>query len=311
MPGSMAEDYYEVLGIDRSASADDIRRAYRNLAREYHPDVNKGADAAARFKAISEAYEVLSDEQKRQAYDRFGKAGLGAGGPGQGGPHAWTTSESFGGSMPSDFGDLFEQMFSGAGGSPFGATGTANRPRRGEDTQQTITVSFLTAALGGTETVTAADGSPQRIEVRIPAGTESGTRLRVRDRGRRAVPGGPPGDLIVTVEVGQHPYYTREGLDLSIDVPVTFAEAALGTTLTVPLLKGTVELKVPPGTSSGQRLRVKGQGITDPEGRTGDFYAVVQIVAPRELSERGRAILEELADELKNPRDPGSWPAGE
>jgi DnaJ-class molecular chaperone len=173
----------------------------------------------------------------------------------------------------------------------------------------------MTAALGGKEELrrstpvagsVTGSGMGQTISVKIPAGIESGTQLRVKGAG---APGDPPGDLILTVQVGEHPYFRRQGLDLYIDVPITIAEAALGTKVDVPLLEGSVEIAVPPGTGSGQKLRVRGKGVSDPRGRQGDYYAVVQIAAPRGLSGRGRELLGELQGELQNPRDSAPWAA--
>lgn len=298
----MARDYYEVLGVDRGASEEEIRRAYRNLARRYHPDVNKESGAAERFQEITEAHEVLSDPQKRKDYDRFGRADVGA--RHAAGPHGWPGGGGGTGGF-GDFGDLFEQMFSGKG-SPFAHAPA--RPHRGQDVRAELTVGFMTAAQGGTGTITyRSSAGPERLEVKIPAGIESGAKLRLKGKGRPGAPGGPPGDLIVTVQVGAHPLFRRDGLDLVVDVPITIAEAALGTTVTVPLLTGSASLKIPPGASSGSKLRLKGRGVATPDGRTGDLYAVVQIEAPARLSARGRELLEQLAAELKNPRDGAPW----
>ncbi len=305
------KDYYEVLGVERGASADAIRKAYRGLAREYHPDVNKSADASTRFAEVQEAYDVLSDAEKRKAYDRFGHAGVGVGkGPGGFGGGGWSAEYSgnpFGGS---DFTSVFEDLFGARGGGrPFdrGAPGVMP-PRRGSDVQHTLSVTFMTAAMGGTENIRVGHGSkPQTISVKIPAGIESGGQLRVRGKGTAGADGGPSGDLRLTVEVGQHPWFRREGLDVLINVPVTIAEATFGTTVTLPLLKGSVELKIPLGAASGQKLRVKGKGIDDGKGGQGDFYAVVQVVAPTKLTDRGTQLLHELEPELQNPRDSGPW----
>lgn len=331
-----SKDYYELLGVSRTATPEEIRKAYRKLARQYHPDVNKAPDAAERFSEIQEAYDVLSDEEKRQSYDRFGHAGVGGGagvhpgagwggGAGQrGGRTVWTSE---GGVSGADFTSILEEMFGGmgaGGGTPFdvGFGGRAGRtrvrpPARGQDIEQTITVTFLTAALGGTEHLRVeSGGSVSTINVRIPPGIESGAKLRVRGKGAASPFGGPPGDLILTVQVGRHPYFRREGLDLYVDVPITIAEAVQGATVTVPLLPkaGTkewrsIELKVPPGTASGRKLRVRGQGVTDSKKVTGDYYAVVQIVAPSfdELSDRGKAAIRDLASELQNPRESAPW----
>lgn len=306
-------DYYEVLGVERGASADAIRKAYRRLARQYHPDVNKAADATTRFAEVQEAYDVLSDAEKRKAYDKFGHAGVGVGqGPGGFGGGTWTGTYAGGSPFENaDFSSVFEDLF-GARGGPFkrgprGGPGVAP-PRRGADLQHTLSVSFMTAAMGGTETVRIRHGAtPQTISVRIPPGIDSGAQLRVRGKGVAGAEGGPAGDLRLTVEVGQHPWFRREGLDVYINVPVTIAEATFGTTVTLPLLKGSVEMKIPPGAASGQKLRVKGKGIDDGKGRRGDFFAVVQIVAPEGLSDRGRQLLRDLEPELKNPRESGPW----
>ena len=172
-----------------------------------------------------------------------------------------------------------------------------------------LSVSFMTAARGGAEQVRirVGDSAVQTISVKIPPGTEPGAKLRIKGKGHAGSAGGQVGDLILTVTVGHHPYFRRDGLDLLIDVPITLAEAALGVTVTVPLLKGCVQIKFPPGTSSGQRLRVPGKGAQDAKGQCGDFLAIVQIVAPESLSEQGRGLLETLAKELKNPRERAVW----
>ena len=333
MPGS--KDYYELLEVQRDVNAQEIRRAYRRLARKYHPDVNKSPDAATRFSEIQEAYDVLSDAEKRKAYDRFGHAGVGvgagpggfaAGAPGGGWswPHVGPGAEG-GGFGGSDFASVIEEMFGGRAGAPIGRAAPggagARRPpsQRGRDTAQQLTVSFLTAANGGSEAIRlraggaggagGSGGGEQAIDVKIPPGIGSGSKLRLKGKGTPGAAGGGPGDLLLTVRVGEHPYFRREGLDLLIDVPLTLAEAALGATVTVPLLAGTVEIKVPPGTASGRRLRVKGKGIADAKGRHGDFHAVVQIVPPEALNDRARRLLGDLAGELKNPRDSAPWAA--
>ncbi len=334
---SKQRDYYEVLGVDRGASADAIRKAYRKLARQYHPDVNKAADASKKFSEVQEAYDVLSDAEKRKAYDQFGHAGVGMGaaaghGPGsgwgggagratRGGRTVWTNlggdaSDFEGG----DFASIFEQMFGGGGmggggvgagpGADFGARARrARAAQRGQDIEHTITVSFMTAALGGSEQVrmggASAGGDGNTITVKIPPGIETGAKLRIRGKGQPGA-AGENGDLILTVKVGEHPYFRREGLDLFIDGPVNIAEAVLGVQVTVPLIKdGSVDVRIPPGTSSGQKLRVKGKGLTDAKGKTGDFYVVAQIVAPKPdmLVPGDRAAIEALAEHLPNPRE--------
>jgi DnaJ-class molecular chaperone len=315
-------DYYQLLGVKRDATAADIRKAYRRLARQYHPDVNQSPEAVQRFSEISEAHEVLSDEEKRKSYDRFGHAGVGAGrpdgAPPGGGFHtSWSSDAPGAGGSTADFGSIFEQMFGGAGGAPFGAGAGpgvgptprgAPRPTRGEDMKHRITVSFMTAAIGGQEQVhLRTGGGVQTLTVTIPPGMEDEGKLRLKGRGQASLTGGPAGDLIIIVKVGHHPWFRREGLDLLIDVPVSIAEAALGTTVEVPLLDGSVTMKIPAGASSDRKLRIKGKGIDDGKGRVGDFYVVVQIAAPEELTEPQRRILEDLAAGLKNPRESGPW----
>ncbi len=320
-----AKDYYELLGVSRSATAEEIRRAYRKLARQYHPDVNKSPDAATRFAEISEAYEVLSDAKKRKAYDQFGHAGVGVGGgrPGAG----W--GQGGAGGMGFDMGDLgsiFEEMFAGGSprggvgmggmgggmgggaGGPFGQQRTAAPPRKGANIKHQLSVSFLTAAKGGEERLRLNHaGREENIGVKIPPGIEHGAKLRIKGKGQPSATGGPVGDLILTIQVGKHPYFQREGLNLLINVPLTLAEAVMGVQVEVPLLSGSVQLTVPPGASSGQKLRVKGKGIADAGGKQGDFYAVVQIVAPQDLSEKGRDLVQQLSSELKNPRESAPW----
>lgn len=294
------KDYYGILGVQRTASSDKIRKAYRSLARKYHPDVCKESDAEDRFNEVQQAYEVLSDEEKRRTYDQFGEAGVG------GGASDWA---GYGGSSgvnvdPDRFQDIFEQMFSGSaasGGSPFGGGAqSAARPRRGSDVTLSMTVTFMTAAIGGQEEVRLNDGTS--VEVRIPPGIDDGGKLRLRWRGQPGLHGGEAGDLMLTINVGGHPVLRRDGLDLIVEVPISLAEAGLGTAIRVPLLKGSIELKIPPGTSSGRRLRVPGKGVVDDRKRAGDYYVLVQIVAPEHPSEAAIAALESLAGELPDPR---------
>ncbi len=320
----VSQDYYDLLGIKRDAAESEIRKAYRRLARQYHPDMNKSPEAEKKFAEISEAHDVLSDPDKRRAYDRFGQAGVGARhgapgyGPGPGGfQQTWSTSGP--GAEP-DMESIFEQMLGGrtGGGSPFGYSGFGGpgspaaqaqpRPTKGADLHHRLAVSFMTAAKGGDEHIRLNTGAgTQTITVRIPPGMDDAGKLRVKGKGQTSPNGGPDGDLIITVSVGRHPLFRREKLDLLLDVPVTIVEATAGVTIHMPLLTGSVDMKIPPGASSGRKLRIKGKGIEDGKGRVGDFYAVVQIVVPEELSEAGHEHLRQLADELKNPRESGPW----
>ncbi len=290
----MPRDYYDVLGVKREASADDLRKAHRKLARQWHPDMNKSPEAAAKFAEIQEAYDVLSDADKRAKYDRFGHASTQPGfdpaaGRGGGSPFG----EGFGGFDASNIDpEMFEQIFGGMGG---GRARGRSGPRPGEDTHAEITVPFQVAVLGGRHGVPSGDRS---IDVQIPGGIEDGAQMRVRGQGRPGKQGGPSGDLILTVHVAGHPNFRREGDDLSRDLHISIADAALGTKVEVPLLKGSVALTVPAGTSSGKRLRVRGQGVKHANGTVGDFYAVVQIDAPASLTDQDRAALESMRDRV-------------
>lgn len=322
----MARDYYEVLGVPRSASADDIRKAHRKLARKYHPDVNKSADASKHFAEAQEAYDILSDAEKRQRYDQLGHAGVGsaasAGGSAAGSAWHQVDPETFE-SIFSNFGDFFSASGgAGRGGDGPGRTasargagargagrthgwpGEAASPLQGADAEAEATIAFETAALGGKHTISLhrPGGSHEQIELKVPPGIHDGAKLRLRGKGHPSPRGGDAGDLVVTVRVAPHPWFRREGLDVVLDVPLTIAEAALGTSVTVPLLRGTVTLKVTAGVRSGRRLRVKGKGITDAKGSVGDFFALLQIVAPESLSADDRAALETISEHLPDPR---------
>lgn len=322
----MERDLYEILGVTKSATADDLKKAHRGLVRKFHPDVNKEAGADARFKEIQEAYDILSDPEKRKLYDQFGIAGVKMGAGGGAGPGARPGGDPFGGAGPfggggqawqnvdpSTFEEVFGSMFGGGRGrargrSGFGGFGgfeqAEEEPSHGADAAASETVDFMTAALGGTRSFRV---NGESIEVRIPAGIRSGAKLAVRGKGGRGERGGAAGDLIITVSVTPHPWFRREDNDLLTDVPLTIAEAALGTTVRVPLLQGSVQLKVPAGVKSGQRMRVKGKGIQPAKGTPGDFYAVIQVEAPRELDGEGRRLVEELAPRLPNPRTGPQW----
>lgn len=332
----MPRDYYEVLGVPRNASADDIRKAHRKLARKFHPDVNKSPEAVKQFAEAQEAYDCLSDDEKRKRYDQFGHAGVssaagagpGAGWPGQGG----TASGAGGGqwsdvdpqtfeSIFSNFGDFFStsggagarSRSGGAGGrghaGTHGSRGRAGAaPQPGADVEVETTVSFETAALGGKQQISlrGAAGKVEHIEIKIPAGIHDGAKMRVRGKGHPSPNGGDAGDLVVTVRVASHPWFRREGLDIVLDVPLTIAEAALGASVTVPLLRGSVALKIPAGVRSGRRMRVKGKGITDGHGVSGDFHALLQIHAPESLDDEDRTALETIGEHLPDPRA-GLW----
>jgi DnaJ-class molecular chaperone len=313
-------DYYEILGVPRSASTEDIKKAYRRLARKYHPDVNKAADAAARFAEAHEAYEVLSDKEKRKQYDYFGHAGLhgaptGAAGGGPGGQRVrWANGGGF---------ENIEDIFQGGGGVDLedllGAMGggpsrRARQPRRGQDIEYQLTLDFLQAVNGVNTTIEVpkADANGQfaaeRIEVHIPPGVQDGSRIRVRGKGYPGTRGGAAGDLYIVTRVLEHPYFKRIGADIYVDLPITVTEAILGGKVEVPTLDGMTLLTVPAGASSGVRLRLKGKGVRTGQGsQHGDEYAVVKIVAPKTVSEKGKEAARQLAQ--SDPYDPrkGLW----
>jgi len=325
-------DYYDILGVSRTASDDEIKKAHRRLARKWHPDVNQSDDASKRFGEIQEAYDILSDEKKREAYDRFGHVGVGSAGPpprsgaggfewsdfvGDGGGGFNVGGPGGSGGSVNDFGSLFEQLLGAGGGRPghHGQSPFQNRsaqphtpPRKGRNLEHTITVGFLVAANGGKEKIRLRrDGKDQTIDITIPRGVEDGTKLRLRGKGHPGEHGQPAGDLLLRIQIAPHPYYRRDGLDISMDVPITIAEAALGVSISLPTLKDRVTIKVPPGTGSGRKLRVSGHGMTNESGKAGDFYAVISIEAPAELAESDREVLREFGGRLENPRCGGAW----
>lgn len=304
------KDYYQSLGVSRNATQEQIRKAFKKLARENHPDAKPGdAAAAERFKEAAEAYDVLGDEESRKKYDQFGanwkhfKEGQTPYGGGrgqdpfrQGGPVDIDLRDLFGGGGAVDLGDLFGGMF-GGGRSARGASG-----RRGQDLAATIEVPFSTAAEGGKFDLTfQRNGRSETLTITIPPGIDEGQTIRLAKQGDPGIGGGAPGDLLVTVRVASHPYFRREGRNLVVEVPITIAEAALGARIDVPTLnEGLVTMTLPPGTSSGTRLRLKGKGIPDRRsGNAGDQFVQIKIVAPKKLDERSRELLQEFAE--RNP----------
>ena len=289
------KDYYKVLGIDKTASKDEIKRAYRKLAQKNHPDANKGdAAAEARFKDISEAYSILSNDQKRAEYDQMRKL-IEAGGdrfygftPGGGENVRVNIGDLFGnGTGAGVFDDLL-------GGFGFRARG----PQRGADLESEVTLTFDQAISGATMTLESG------TRVRIPPGVKNGARIRVSGKGQ-AVPGGQPGDLYVRVSVQPHPIFSSAGNgDIGLTLPVTFVEAALGAKIEVPTLDGSVTVKVPAGTSSGKTLRVRGRGAPRPKGGNGDLLVKIDVEVPRKLSRREKEALEHFAELHKgSPRE--------
>lgn len=341
-------DYYEVLGLSKDASAEDIKKAYRKLARQYHPDVNKEADAEKKFKEVQEAYEILSDPQKRESYDRFGHSGpQGAGG----------FNGDFGGG---GFGDIFDMFFGGGGRR------NPNAPQQGDDLQYTMQIEFKEAVFGkemdieipkettchrcsgsgaepgskvdtcqtcrGTGEQEVVQNTPfgrivnrrvcqtcrgkgkfisvkcgechgtgkekirRKIHIKIPAGVDDGAKMRILGEGDLGINGGPPGDLYVVIRVKRDEYFERDGFDIYCRVPITFAQAALGDEIEVPTLEGKVKLKVPAGTQTGTRFRLRGNGvpILNRSGR-GDQHVKVVVVTPTSLNDKQKELLREFA----------------
>lgn len=348
-------DYYEVLGISKGASKDEIKKAYRKLSKQLHPDINKEPDAAEQFKEVKEAYETLSDDQKRSHYDQFGHTdpnqGFGGGGDFGGG---------FGG-----FEDIFNTFFGGGGGG--GRRRDPNAPRQGADLQYTMTISFEEAAFGKEtdieipreETCEKCDGSGakagtkpetckhchgagqlnveqdtpfgrivnrrvchycngtgkeikhkcstcggagkvkkrRKIHVKIPAGIDEGQQMRVTGQGEPGVNGGPQGDLYVVFHVRSHEFFERDGDDIYCEMPINFVQASLGDEIEVPTLHGRVKLKVPPGTQSGTKFRLKGKGVPNVRGYgVGDQHIIIRIITPTKLSEKQKQLLNEFAE---------------
>lgn len=349
-------DYYEVLGVSKTASKEEIKKAYRKLSKKYHPDINQEADAAEKFKEVKEAYEVLSDDQKRSQYDRFGhqdpNQGFGGFGGGQG------FGDGFG------FEDIFETFFGGGGSS---RRRDPNAPRQGADLQYTMTLSFEEAAFGKEttieipkeETCSTCSGSGakpgtkpetchhchgtgqlsqeqntafgrivnrrvchycsgtgklikdkcstcggdgtvkkrKKIEVKIPAGIDDGQQLRVTGQGEPGINGGPAGDLYIVFRVKSHEFFERDGDDIYCEMPITFVQASLGDEIEVPTLHGRVKLKIPAGTQTGTRFRLKGKGVPNVRGYgVGDQHIRVKIVTPTKLSDKQKQLLREFAD---------------
>ena len=307
----MAEDHYQTLGVPRTASAEDIRKAYRELARKYHPDLHPDDDAAKeKFKKVQTAFDVLNDPSKREMYDRYGSSfeGVGAGGPGggwSGGGRGPFPGGGFGGgeidleSLFGGGGGGFADMFRGAGGG--GGRGTRGRKRpaqaAGADVTARIEIPFTLAIAGGkTDVRIDRDGKPETISVTIPQGLPDGARMRLRGQGLPGSGGGPAGDLLLDVGVTPHPIFRRDGDTLEVTLPVTLSEALEGAKVDVPTPWGTIALRIPPRTSGGRKLRAAGMGVRHANGAKGDLIAEVQISLPESADP---AALERLLDAAK------------
>lgn len=308
------KDYYKIMGVERDASQDEIKRAYRKLARKYHPDVSKEADAEARFKEVGEAYEVLKDPEKRAAYDQLGanwKAGQDFNPPPDWDAGFEFSGGGFTGGDASAYSDFFESLF----GHGFGSAQTGRRQSgfhaRGEDHHARVLIDLEDAYHGATRSITlqspVVDDSghvtlkQRTLNVTIPKGVKQGQRIRLTGQGSPGLGEGQAGDLYLQIEFRPHSIYRVEGRDIYLDLPVAPWEAALGATVKVPTPGGTVDLKIPPGTTSGRKLRLKGRGI--PGKPAGDLYVLPQITVPPADTETARELFRKMERELAyNPR---------
>ncbi|MFM8635087.1 MAG: DnaJ C-terminal domain-containing protein [Planctomycetia bacterium] len=292
----MAEDHYQTLGVSRTASAEEIRKAYRELARKYHPDLHPDDEAAKeKFKQVQAAFDVLNDSSKREMYDRYGSSfeGVGAGGPGAG----WSGGGPFQGGgeidLESLFGGGFGDLF-GRGRQPRGRRRPAHAP--GENVSASISIPFRLAIDGGkTDVRVDRGGTAETISVTIPQGLPSGSRMRLRGQGLPGSGGGPAGDLLLAVNVDPHPVFRRSGDTLEVTLPVSLSEAIEGAKVDLPTPWGTIALRIPPGTSSGKKLRAAGMGVRHGNGSKGDLIAEVQIMLPEGGDEAVRQALLQAA----------------
>ncbi|NOY13658.1 MAG: DnaJ domain-containing protein [Deltaproteobacteria bacterium] len=287
----MAQDYYSTLGVDRNADAATIKKAYRKLAQKYHPDRNPDDKSAEdRFKQITEAYAVLSDKNKRQQYDQFGDSDF----------HQRFSQEDIFRNM--DFGDIFggggEDLFSQLFGGGR-ARGGQRRPSKGQDYSMQISIPFRLAVRGGERRIDYRNGGKvEQIKVRIPAGIESGAKLRIAGKGGASPTGGPTGDLFLQVEVEADPLFTREGNDLLVKVEVPFSGICLGTSVEVPTLDTPKRIKVPAGLQPGQKIRLRGFGVAASGRRpAGDLFAIIEVAVPKAVTPEQKVLLEKLREQ--------------
>jgi len=301
-----SRDYYDILGVNKNASDEELKRAYRKLAMKYHPDRNPNKkEAEERFKEINEAYAVLSDKEKRKQYDTFGADGF---------RQRFTQEDIFRGF---DFDEILSNLFGGRGKREFrfggkggfdfgdlfsgqyGYQDMGRMPQKGEDILYELTISLEEAAFGGEKRISyRKNGRVEEVSVKIPRGIPSGKKLRLTGKGMEGKNGGPPGDLYLQVSIAEHPIFSREGDDIIVESEINFSEAVLGTIIEVPTLEGMKKVKVPPGTQSHTKMRLKGLGIPhfQKEGK-GDEYVKVVVRIPRRVTEKSRELIQELAKE--------------
>ena len=302
----MADDYYQILEVPRNASAEEIDKAYRRLAKQHHPDLSDDKERAKeKFQKVQSAYDVLSDPKKRKLYDKFGanyeamqNAQAGGGNPFQGGDMDIDFSQIFGSGGGGAGGNGMEDIFRQFGGA-FGGFGAGAQPRararKGRDAQQELMIPFQTSVLGGKASVTVQtdNGKQEQITVNIPAGIEDGKKIRLREQGYASPNGGKRGDLFVIVKVAPHPHFVRQGRNLQLKLPVTLREAVLGAKVEIPTPKGKTTMTIPQGSNSGRRLRLKGLGVVTASG-TGDLIVELQIVIPDSINDESKELIEQF-----------------
>lgn len=324
----METDYYKVLGVRRDASQAEIQQAYRSLAKKYHPDVNPNDKTAAKkFQEVQAAFDVLNDAKKRELYDRYGSAFEYAGQAGPGGAAGGgdfsgqgfedvDMSQFFGERFGGDprfggFADVFEQLRrSGEGSRRRTRTHSFGGAPAGGDLHHAIEIPFRSAVTGDSVEISLRrpSGKTETLKVKIPAGIEDGKKIRLRGQGEEDPFTGTQGDLLITVKVAAHPFFTRSGRDLFVKVPVTVGEAALGAKIDVPAPGGTVSVRVPAGSTRGTKLRVRGQGVSTAGEKPGDLYAELVVVLPKEMDDASRQLLREFEERNAfNPRQDLRW----
>jgi curved DNA-binding protein len=315
------KDYYKTLGVAKTATSEEIKKAYRKLAREYHPDVNRKAGAEKRFKEVNEAHEVLSDPEKRKRYDTIGPDfARYAGNGGPGGNFRWTYNmgspggAEFAGDAGA-FSDFFRTLFGDQGGMSgtftpedlFGRAGARTRGRRavaGHDVEHELEITLPEAYKGADQQLEIREdtGKIRRLAVKVPAGVRDGQRIRLAGQGAPGANGAPSGDLYLKVRVKPHPLYQRDGDDLRMELPVGLHEALLGAEVTVPTLKGRVSLRIPPETQNGRTIRLASQGMPRPGAGAGDLYVTVKVVLPTKLTDEDKDAIRALGE--RHPDDP-------